>query len=45
MVLLLVAGLTLPACGALAATLPSSFTPTCPTENPDGESYGGVRIC
>ncbi len=45
MVLLVVAGLTLPASGALAATLPPSFTPSCPTENPDGESYGGVRIC
>jgi pimeloyl-ACP methyl ester carboxylesterase len=45
MVLLVVAALTLPASGALAATLPPSFTPSCPTENPDGESYGGVRIC
>ena len=43
--LLVVAGLMLPASGALAATLPPSFTPSCPTENPDGESYGGVRIC
>jgi dienelactone hydrolase len=45
MVLLVVAALTLPASGALAATLPPSFSPTCPTENPNGESYGGVRIC
>jgi dienelactone hydrolase len=30
---------------AFAATLPASFTPSCPTENPDGDSYGGVRIC
>ena len=45
MVLLVVAGLMLPASGALAATLPPSFPPSCPTENPDGESYGGVRIC
>jgi dienelactone hydrolase len=45
MVLLVVAGLTLPASGALAATLPPAFTPSCPTQNPDGESYGGVRIC
>jgi dienelactone hydrolase len=45
MVLLVVAGLMLPASGALAATLPPEFTPSCPTENPDGEPYGGVRIC
>ena len=45
MLLLVVAGLTLPAGSALAAQLPPSFTPSCPTENPDGESYGGVRIC
>src|SRR5215208_4562247 len=34
--------LTLP---ASAAALPESFTPSCPTESPDGGSYGGVRIC
>jgi len=46
MVVLVVAGLTLPAGGALAATaLPPSFTPSCPTENASAESYGGVRIC
>ena len=44
-ILLLVAGLLLPAGGASAAELPPSFTPSCPTENPSGESYGGVRIC
>jgi dienelactone hydrolase len=44
LVLLLVAGVTLPAGSALAATLPPSFTPSCPTESPAG-SYGGVRIC
>ncbi len=44
--LLLVVGLLLPAGTASAAELPPSFTPTCPTENPDsGGSYGGVRIC
>ncbi|HEV7845820.1 MAG TPA: hypothetical protein VGO83_06165, partial [Thermoleophilaceae bacterium] len=36
----------LSATGAAAAELPSSdFTPSCPTANPDGDSYGGVRIC
>ncbi len=45
MVLLVIAALALTASGALAATLPPSFAPSCPTENPDGESYGGVRIC
>jgi dienelactone hydrolase len=44
-VLLGVLGLTLPASAAFAATLPPSFTASCPTENPDGEPYGGVRIC
>jgi dienelactone hydrolase len=44
-VLLVIAALTLPASGALAATLPPEFTPSCPTENPSGGSYGGVRIC
>jgi predicted acyl esterase len=43
---MLVLGATaLPASVAQATTLPESFTPSCPTENPDGESYGGVRIC
>ena len=44
LLLLLFAGLTLPAGSALAAELPDSFTSSCPTESPDG-SYGGVRIC
>jgi dienelactone hydrolase len=35
--------LGLPA-AASAASLPDSFSPSCPTESPDG-SYGGVRIC
>jgi predicted acyl esterase len=35
----------LPAASASAAELPPSFTPSCPTENASGESYGGVRIC
>ena len=39
------AALMLPASAAAGATLPESFTPSCPTENPDGGSYGGVRIC
>jgi hypothetical protein len=43
--LVLTAALALPAAGASAAELPPSFTPSCPTENPDGDSYGGVRIC
>ena len=43
--LLAVMGLLLPAGGASAAQLPPSFTASCPTENPDGESYGGPRIC
>ena len=42
---MLVAGLLPPAAGASAAELPPSFTPSCPAENPSGESYGGVRIC
>jgi hypothetical protein len=41
---LALAALALPAASASAAELPSSFTPSCPTESPDG-SYGGVRIC
>jgi hypothetical protein len=41
---LLAAALALPA-AASATALPSAFTPSCPTENPDGESYGGVHIC
>ena len=44
LLLLLFAGLTLPAGSALAAELPDSFTSSCPTESPEG-SYGGVRIC
>jgi dienelactone hydrolase len=39
----LFAAAALPA-SASAASLPSSFTSSCPTESPDG-SYGGVRIC
>ena len=37
--------LALPAASASAAELPDSFTPSCPTENPSGDSYGGPRIC
>jgi dienelactone hydrolase len=37
--------LGLSATGAAAAELPSDFTPICPSENPAGGSYGGVRIC
>ena len=44
LLLLVFPGLTLPAGSALGATLPPSFTASCPTESPDG-SYGGVRIC
>ena len=43
--IVLVAAVTLPASTASATTLPDSFTPSCPTENAQGESYGGVRIC
>jgi dienelactone hydrolase len=39
------AALALPAASASAAELPSDFTASCPTENAEGESYGGVRIC
>jgi dienelactone hydrolase len=42
--LLLVAGLTLPAGSAFAAALPPSFKSSCPTASAKG-SYGGVRIC
>jgi pimeloyl-ACP methyl ester carboxylesterase len=42
-VLLVLVALAAPA-SASATTLPSPFTPSCPTESPDG-SYGGVRIC
>jgi dienelactone hydrolase len=42
---LLVAAVTLPAATASATTLPEPFTPSCPTESAEGESYGGVRIC
>ena len=44
-VLALLCALALPAASVSAATLPSSFTPSCPTANPDGDSYGGVAIC
>ena len=44
-VLAVLCAVMLPAASASAATLPSSFTPSCPTENPDGDSYGGVAIC
>jgi predicted acyl esterase len=40
---MLLAAIVLPA-SASAAELPDSFTPSCPTESPDG-SYGGARIC
>jgi pimeloyl-ACP methyl ester carboxylesterase len=43
--LLVVAVLTLPTASALAAKLPAEFTRSCPTESPEGGSYGGVRIC
>jgi predicted acyl esterase len=43
--MLVLGAVALPASAASATTLPDSFTPSCPTENPDGESYGGVRIC
>src|SRR4051794_8161889 len=47
--MLVVAAVVLPASSASAdtppTTLPSSFTPSCPTENPDGDWYGGRRIC
>ena len=39
------AALMLSTGSAWAAELPDAFTPVCPTENPGGESYGGVRIC
>jgi hypothetical protein len=39
----LFAAMALPA-SASAASLPSSFTPSCPTANGD-QSYGGVGIC
>ena len=52
MLLLIGVALLVPSASAFAApetTLPpESFTPSCPTENPDpenGGSYGGVRIC
>jgi dienelactone hydrolase len=43
--MLVLAMTALPASVAQATTLPASFTPSCPTENPEGETYGGVRIC
>jgi dienelactone hydrolase len=42
--LVVLGALALPA-SASAATLPSDFAPSCPTENPSGDSYGGVQIC
>jgi hypothetical protein len=30
---------------ALAVSRPPEFVPSCPTESPDGSSYGGLRIC
>jgi len=39
-----VAVLALPA-AASATTLPDSFSASCPGESPDGDPYGGVRIC
>src|SRR5687767_8613412 len=45
LLMLVLAATALPASAAQATTLPASFTPSCPTENPDGEPYGGVRIC
>ena len=44
LLLLVFAGLMLPANAALAAKLPPPFTSSCPTESAGG-SYGGVRIC
>jgi dienelactone hydrolase len=44
LLLLVFAGLTLPANAALAAKLPPSFTSSCPKESAGG-SYGGMRIC
>jgi dienelactone hydrolase len=43
--LVFLAAFALCAASASAAELPASFSPTCPTESPDGGSYGGVRIC
>jgi dienelactone hydrolase len=43
--MLVLAATALPATAAHATTLPAEFMPSCPAENPDGESYGGVRIC
>jgi pimeloyl-ACP methyl ester carboxylesterase len=43
--LFVVAGLTLTASPAFATTLPADFTASCPTQNPTGDSYGGVAIC
>jgi predicted acyl esterase len=42
---LVVAIAALPVASASATTLPASFAPSCPAESPEGESYGGVRIC
>jgi dienelactone hydrolase len=45
LLLLLVAALALPAAASATTLPPSSFTASCPAENPAGEPYGGVRIC
>ncbi len=45
LLLLLVAALALPAAASATTLPPSSFAASCPAENPDGEPYGGVRIC
>ena len=42
--LVVLGAFALPA-SASAATLPSDFASSCPTENPSGDSYGGVQIC
>jgi pimeloyl-ACP methyl ester carboxylesterase len=43
--LLVAVGLTLPASPAFSTTLPTAFAQSCPADSPDGEPYGGVRIC
>jgi hypothetical protein len=41
-----IAAVALPApASASASTLPSAFSPSCPTSSPSGESYGGMAIC
>jgi hypothetical protein len=42
---LVVAIAALPVASASATTLPAAFAPACPAESPEGDSYGGVRIC